>query len=332
MFAEPARRLSRADPRRRRVPVPLLDGIASLAGGDGRPGEGPPGPRVHASPPLDPPPDVPTRDLTVDGPHGPVPVRVYGDAPDGSGRPALLWMHGGALHDGRPRHARGRLDRARGLRPRRRGRGQRRLPARGRRRAPPGAARRLVAAARWLRDPRPSWASTRTGSRSAAPAPAATWPTAAVLRLRDEDGWQPAALIPVYPVLHAALPDAVARGSRRCWPRSRRCCRFTPEGTAGINANYLGGRSSRPTATRSPPSPTSPASAPTLLITAEYDDLRTPARPSPTSSRAAGVDVRHVQRRRHAARLPQPLRHARAVDAVLELMAETVSTSTTLAP
>ena len=86
---------------------------------------------------------VPTRDLTVDGPHGPVPVRVYGDRGPGhrSARTAVDPRR--RVHVRRPRHARGRLDRARGLRPDRRGRRERRLPARGRRRAPPGAARRL---------------------------------------------------------------------------------------------------------------------------------------------------------------------------------------------
>ena len=56
--------------------------------------------REYMEPPLGPAPDATTRGLTVDGPHGPVPVRVYEPA-DGdsrrSGRPALLWLHGGAF-------------------------------------------------------------------------------------------------------------------------------------------------------------------------------------------------------------------------------------------
>ena len=69
-----------------------------------------------------------------------------------------------------------------------------------------------VAAARWLRDSAAELGVDPTASPSAAPAPAATWPPRPSLRLRDEDGWQPASLIPVYPVLHAALPGAVRRG------------------------------------------------------------------------------------------------------------------------
>ena len=44
-----------------------------------------------------PPPDAATRDTTVDGPHGPVPVRVYEPAAGASDRPCLVWMHGGGF-------------------------------------------------------------------------------------------------------------------------------------------------------------------------------------------------------------------------------------------
>ena len=57
----------------------LLDGIASLQEAMGDP-EKDRRVREFMEPPLDPPAAVPTRDLTVDGPHGPVPVRVYGDS------------------------------------------------------------------------------------------------------------------------------------------------------------------------------------------------------------------------------------------------------------
>ncbi|MEV4715368.1 alpha/beta hydrolase fold domain-containing protein [Micromonospora sp. NPDC049374] len=43
--------------------------------------------------------DLCVAEQTIDGPHGPVPVRVYmptGPAPDG-GRACLVWMHGGAF-------------------------------------------------------------------------------------------------------------------------------------------------------------------------------------------------------------------------------------------
>ena len=49
--------------------------------------------------------------------------------------------------------------------------------------------------------------------------------------------------------------------------------RFTPQGTAGINANYLGGQ---PADGYSFPALADLTGlAPTVLVTAEYDDLRT---------------------------------------------------------
>ncbi|MFH5879424.1 alpha/beta hydrolase [Arthrobacter sp. NA-172] len=48
-------------------------------------------------------PDVPVRAMQVPGPHGPVPIRIYGEGSGGGtlggarggGAPALVWMHGG---------------------------------------------------------------------------------------------------------------------------------------------------------------------------------------------------------------------------------------------
>ena len=87
---------------------PLLDGIASLHEAMADP-EKDRRVRAFMEPPLDPPAVVPTRDLAVEGPHGPVPVRVYGDPADSeadTGRPALLWIHG--ARSSRLRACRGR--------------------------------------------------------------------------------------------------------------------------------------------------------------------------------------------------------------------------------
>ena len=53
---------------------PLLDGIPSLQAAMADP-EMDRRVRAFMEPPVDPAPDVPTRDLTVAGPHGPVPVQ-----------------------------------------------------------------------------------------------------------------------------------------------------------------------------------------------------------------------------------------------------------------
>ena len=63
---------------------------------------------------------------------------------------------------------------------------------------------------------------------------------AAVLRLRDEDGWQPAALVPVYAVFHAVLPTPspeVAALLAEVPP----AVPLHPGGHAGMHANYIGG-------------------------------------------------------------------------------------------
>lgn len=52
--------------------------------------------------PWTPPADVTVEDATADGPHGPVPLRVFRPVSTGSatGRSALLWMHGGGFVSG----------------------------------------------------------------------------------------------------------------------------------------------------------------------------------------------------------------------------------------
>ena len=43
------------------------------------------------------PAGVSTEDRSVDGPHGPIPVRIYRSAAASADAPGLLWMHGGAF-------------------------------------------------------------------------------------------------------------------------------------------------------------------------------------------------------------------------------------------
>ena len=65
-----------------------------------------------------------------------------------------------------------------------------------------------VAATRWLRDHTAELGVDPTRISVGGGSAGGNLSVATVLRLRDEDGWLPAALIPVYPVLHDALPAA----------------------------------------------------------------------------------------------------------------------------
>src|SRR6478735_5476742 len=164
--------------------------------------------REYMEPPLGPAPDVATRDLTVDGPHGPVPVRVYEPPGEGTTRPALLWLHGGAFMFGdldmpeADLTAREICTRAGAV-----------VVSVDYRLAVGGVHHPVplddcVAATRWLRDNAAELGVDPTRISVGGGSAGGNLAVATTLRLRDEDGWQPAALIPVYPVLHPELPAA----------------------------------------------------------------------------------------------------------------------------
>jgi acetyl esterase/lipase len=69
-----------------------------------------------------------------------------------------------------------------------------------------------------------------------------------------------------------------------------------------------------------------------VVVTAEYDDLRTTGEAFVELLRAAGVDVRHVQADGMLHGFLNLSPTLEPVDAVLDLMSELVATSTTLAP
>jgi acetyl esterase/lipase len=240
------------------------------------------------------PPDVSVRRDAAPGPHGPVPVRVYDAATSAkSGRPCLVWMHGGAF-------IAGDLD----------------MPE------ADWTARELAlragavvvsvdyrlcndgvhypvphddvtAAARWARDnaaelgvdpERVSLGGASAGANLAA---------GAALRLRDADGRPPAQLIFAYGVAHPVLPPLSA-DQAALMREVPAVLQFPPEATRFFNVNYLGGPLSTADGYAFPILADLRGLCPTLVLNAEYDDLRPSGQAFAAALAAAGVDVRQV--------------------------------------
>ncbi|WP_062385530.1 alpha/beta hydrolase fold domain-containing protein [Demequina iriomotensis] len=111
----------------------------------------------------------------------------------------------------------------------------------------------------------------------------------ATARLRDRGANVPSASCLIYPVLHADLPapdDALA-ARLAALPTG---FDFTPEATAAINANYLGGASPRE-AYAFPGGHDPRGLAPTLIVNADTDRLRMSGQAYAAELAAAGVDV-----------------------------------------
>ena len=273
-----------------------------------------------------PPPQVATRDDTVPGPHGPVPVRVYSPAGDGDDRPGLVWLHGGAFLGGdldMPEAdwtARQMADRAGAV-----------VVSVDYRLCHGGVHfpvphDDVVAAFRWTRDNADALgidpARLSIGGASAG----GNLAIGAALKLRDADGAPPAALLPIYPVAHAVLPPASA------WLAAKMAevpalLRFLPKDTEFINTNYLGGPLSRADGYAFGALAVLEGLPPTLVINAEYDDLRSSGEEFVARCAVAGVDVRQVTAvgMLHGFLNTRP--DLEPVDRALTLMADVVATS-----
>jgi acetyl esterase len=240
-----------------------------------------------------PPPQVATREESVAGPHGPVPVRVYLPGGDGTDRPGLVWLHGGAFLGGdldMPEAdwtARQLADRAGAV-----------VVSVDYRLCHDGVHYPVphddvVAAFRWTRDNADALgidpARLSLGGASAG----GNLAIGAALKLRDEDGEPPAALLPIYPVAHAVLPPASASLAAKM-AEVPRVLRFRPEDTDFFNTNYLGGPLSKADGYAFGALAVLEGLPPTLVINAEYDDLRSSGEDFVARCALAGVDVRQV--------------------------------------
>ena len=240
------------------------------------------------------PPAVHVRGESVPGPHGPVPVRIYtpsAEVPVGAS--CLVWLHGGGFVGGD-------LDMPEGD-------WTAREVCAGARAVVVSVDYRLavggvcypvphddtVAAVAWVRDRAEDLgvdpARITIGGASAG----GNLTAGAALRLRDRDGWVPAALVLAYPALHARTPSPSASLAATLAELPPLFHARAGEGSP-LSENYLGGPLSSADGYAFPAGAILDGLCPTLVLNAEYDHLRTSGEAFTADAAVAGVDIRQV--------------------------------------
>lgn len=239
------------------------------------------------------PPQVDVRSGTAPGPHGPVPVRIYTPTGGGSDLPCLVWLHGGSFRMGdldMPEAdwtARQVCDRGGAL-----------VVSVDYRLCVGGVTYPVphddvVAAVRWVRDSAADLGVDADRISLGGASAGGNLATGAALKLRDEDGWVPAALLLAYTTLHAVVPPA-SPSLAPLLDEIPRLLRFLPDTRRGIAENYLGGPASTADGYAMPGNAVLEGLCPVLLLNSEYDDLRASAEAFAGQLAVAGVDVRQV--------------------------------------
>jgi acetyl esterase len=272
----------------------LLEGIESIEAALDDPQQAPRLAEFMSQEGATAPPDADVRDEVTAGPHGPVRVRIYTPLGEIDGdRPGLVWVHGGGFRMGSIDEpmtdvvARELCARAGAV-----------VVSVDYRLAVDGVCYPVphddvVAALRWTRqharelgmDPgRISVGGDSAGGNLAA---------GAVLRLRDDDRWTPAALLLVVPTLHPVVPP-LSPSLRAAVSGLPELLRFLPDDVAQMHRNYVGGAESSADGYAMPGIATLDGLCPTLVVNAECDDLRASGEAFVASAARAGVDVQQV--------------------------------------
>jgi acetyl esterase/lipase len=212
-------------------------------------------------------PDVSVDDRTVPGPHGEVPVRVY--RPSERPRRALLWLHGGGFTGGDLDMPEAHVVSAE-------------LAARAEAMVVSVDYRLAVNGIRYpvpVDDAHAAW-RWLTGTGWTGPGPVglggasagAAIALSAAIRLRDQGGRIPDALLLAYPFVHfptPALDDETASAMRDLPP----LVRFTTESIENMVRAYVGRLTDLPSAAL-PGAADLTGLPPTGIVVAEFDELR----------------------------------------------------------
>jgi acetyl esterase len=241
--------------------------------------------------------------LTVDGPHGTIPLRIYrATAPDAAPGPALVWAHGGAF-------AWGDLDmpeaewvaeqlaergvtvvsveyRLAPLSATMAGEGEE--PRAG---FPfPVASEELTAAFRWALehaaaygiDPhRLSLGGASAGGNLAA---------GASLRLRDAGGPQPASMLLAYPLIHSVLPEPTPELAAKLAALPAEA-RFEPATVREFNLNYVADAAELDNPYAFPGGHDLTGLPPAFILDSDHDSLRSSGEAFAAELASAGLDV-----------------------------------------
>jgi len=271
------------------------------------------------------PPTVRIRGESAPGPHGPVPVRIYTPAKSLAARaPCLVWLHGGGFIGGD-------LD-------------MREADWTARevcadagavvisvdyRLAVGGVCYPVphddtVAAISWVRDRAEALGVDPSRITIGGASAGGNLTAGATLKLRDRDGWKPAALVLAYPALHARIPPpsaSLAAALAELPPLFR-----IPEKEGNpLHENYLGGPLSSGDGYAFPANAVLEGLTPALVLNAEYDHLRASGEAFTAAAALAGVDIRQVMIRGMLHGFLNLPAEVEPVRRCLDLIAETVT-------
>ncbi len=273
---------------------PMLDGLSSMREAYGTP-EGRERIRAYESwEPEEAPPVVEVRDDVAPGPHGPVPVRIY-EPPAGerTGRPCLVWAHGGGFLGGdldmreADWTAREVCVRAGAV-----------VVSVDYRLAVDGVHYPVphddtVAAVCWVRDNAAALGIDEERISVGGASAGANLTAGAALKLRDSQGWLPAALVLVYGAFHALTPPPQPTLAVRL-DELPPLFRERETGTNPLHENYVGGPLTSADGYAFPANAVLGGLCTTLVLNAEYDHLRASGEAFTAALALAGVDVRQV--------------------------------------